>query len=342
MRFTHPHVLWFLFLVPALFALHLLAQARRHRLLVQLTGPVLGPRLVRGFSPARRHLKTVLALMALTCLIVACSRPRFGSRLEEVHRRGLDLVVALDVSKSMLAEDIQPTRLTKAKAEIEALIERLGGDQIGLVAFAGTAFLQCPLTTDYAAATTLLDALGPEMLPVPGTAIGEAIKVATEAFATKELKYRVVILVTDGEDTVGDPLKSAREAAQKGVKIYTIGLGRTDGAPIPVRDATGAVVDHKKDARGQAVHSRLNARLLEGIAAATGGRFYQATREEGELESILKEIQTLERRELKAKSILHMEDRFQPLVLLALILLVAELLIPERSRESAEWGGRFA
>jgi len=341
MKFTYPAVLWLLALLPVLAVLHVYSQARKRRALEAFVGPVLAPKLARGASFFRRVVKLCLLLAAGASLIVACARPRFGTHIEEVHRRGLDLIIALDVSNSMLAEDIRPTRLAKAKAEISALIDRMTGDQIGLIAFAGTAFLQCPLTIDYAAARMFLDAIEPETIPVGGTAIGEAIRTAMGAFTSKELRYKVLILVTDGEDTVSDPIKIAQEAAKQGVRIYTIGIGRTDGAPIPMKDQGGGVSSYRKNGKGEVVTSRLDPKSLEGVASATGGRFFQATREEGELERILKEIQGLERHDLKSRTLSHLEDRFQPFVFLALLLLTLEILVSDRSREAQEWGGRF-
>lgn len=341
MRFTYPVVLWGLALVPLLGLLMLSAHARRQRALAAFAGP-LADKLARGTSPLRRAIKSALLLAAVAALVVACARPRYGTRLEEVHRKGLDIVVGLDVSNSMLAEDIQPNRLERAKLAIDGLIERLAGDQIGLVAFAGIAHLQCPLTVDYAAARMLLEAMGPDLIPVGGTALGECIRTAMQSFTSKELRYKVLILITDGEDTTGDPEKTAQEAAKAGVKIYTIGVGRTEGQPIPVRDASGAVTGYRKDASGNIVRSKLNLTALQKIAHATGGRFFQATLSQNELSQILADIQTLERRELSSRKISALEDRFQIFVMLALVLLVIEVLIPDRARETGEWGGRFA
>lgn len=342
MRFTYLPVLAGWVLVPLLALVLLWAQARRRRAVSAFAGTALAEKLTRGISPVRRGIKGVLVLAAVFFLVAACARPRWGTRLEEVHRKGLDLVVGLDVSNSMLAEDIQPNRLLRAKLAIAGLIERLQGDQIGLVAFAGAAFLQCPLTVDYSAARMLLESMGPDLIPVGGTALGECIKVAQQAFTSKELRYRVLILITDGEDTTGNPVAAAKEAAKQGIRIYTIGVGRTDGQPIPVKDAQGQVTEYRKDKRGEVVRSKLDVENLRQIANASGGRFYQATLEQNELEAILNDIQGLERRELKARTTAHLEDRFQIFVLLALICLVIEALIPERARETGEWGGRFA
>lgn len=342
MRFTYLPVLLGLVLVPLLGLILFWAHTRRQRAVALFAGTSLAPKLARGISPVRRAIKGALVLLAVGFLVLACARPRWGSRIEEVHRKGLDLLVGLDVSNSMLAEDIQPNRLMRAKLAINGLIDRLEGDQIGLIAFAGVAFLQCPLTVDYAAARMLLESMGPDLIPVGGTALGECIKVANQAFSSKELRYRVLVLITDGEDTTGNPEALAKEAAKQGVRIYTIGVGRTDGQPIPVRDGSGAVASYRKDARGEVVRSKLDAALLQRIANATGGRFYQATLAQDELQRILADIQGLERRELKARNLSHLEDRFQVFVLLALLCLAVEALIPERARETGEWGGRFA
>ena len=342
MHFTYPLVLWALLVVPLLGAVMLWAQARRRRAVAAFAGTVLADKLARGISPVRRGVKGALTLAAVGFLVLACARPRWGMRVEEVHRQGLDLLIGLDVSNSMLAEDIQPSRLARAKMEIAGLLDRLGGDQVGLIAFAGVAFLQCPLTVDYSAARMLLDAMSPDLIPVGGTALSEAIRVAMQAYSPKDTRYKVLVLITDGEDNTADPEPIAKEAAKAGIRIYTIGVGRPDGQPIPIRDASGAVTSYRKDSKGEVVRSKLDAATLSKIANATGGRFYQATLDQDELATILKDIQGLERRELKGRSLGHLEDRYQLFVLLALICLAIEALIPERARETGEWGGRFA
>jgi Ca-activated chloride channel family protein len=226
--------------------------------------------------------------------------------------------------------------------EIAGLLDNLAGDQIGLIAFAGVAFLQCPLTVDYSAARMLLDAMSPDLIPVGGTALSEAIRVAMQAYPSKELRYKALIIITDGEDNTTDPGPIAKEAAKQGIRIYTIGVGRPEGQPIPIRDASGAVTGYRKDSKGNVVSSKLDATTLKSIASATGGRFYAASLGQNELHEILQDIQTLERRELRARNLEKLEDRFQLFVLLALICLAIEALIPERARETGEWGGRFA
>jgi Ca-activated chloride channel family protein len=342
MRFSHPEALWLLFALPVLAGLMVAVEMRRRRALIAFAGSALADKLARGMSAGRRLVKALLVLLGVAFLIVACARPRFGTRLEELPQRGLDLMIGLDVSNSMLAEDVRPNRLARAKAEVAALIDRLSGDQVGLIAFAGVSFVQCPLTVDYAAARMLLDAMGPELIPVGGTAIAECIRTAREAFTTREHKYKVLILITDGEDTRGGAEAAAAEAAKESLRIYTIGVGRVDGAPIPVKDERGATTHFRKDERGNVVTSRLDAATLQRVAEATGGRFYRASVEEGELEKILKEIEGLERRELKTRTLSHMEDRFQIFVILALACLVLDLVIPERRPERGPWGGRFA
>ena len=342
MRFTYLHAFFGLLLVPALGLVMLWAQARRRRAVALFAGTALAPKLTRGISPLRRGIKGLLVLAAVAFLVLACARPRWGTRLEEVHRTGLDLMIGLDVSNSMLVEDVRPNRLARAKLEIESLLDNLTGDQVGLIAFAGVAFMQCPLTSDYSAARMLLEAMGPDLIPVGGTNLAECIKVAMQGFSSKDLRYKALILITDGEDTIGDPEATAKEAAKAGIRIYTIGVGRQDGEPIPQKDEHGAVTGFIKDAKGQVVRSRLDAKTLQRVANVTGGRFYLATLDQSELKDILKDIQSLERREMKAQSLSRLEDRFQLFVLLALLCLVIEAMIPERARDTGEWGGRFA
>jgi len=341
LRFANPAALGVLWLLPVCGALYALAFRTRARALAAFGDGDLVAKLTASVDPRRRRAKAALLLTALSLLVVALARPQFGTRLEVAKRRGLDLFVALDCSASMLAEDVKPSRLERAKLEVGSLLQKLAGDRVGLVAFAGDAFVQCPLTLDYGAARTLLDALSPDMLPVPGTALGRALQVATRGFVGQERKYKVLLLITDGEDHAGNPLAAAQEAARQGVIIYTIGLGSTDGAPIPIYDAQGRRIAYKRDQEGRVVMSRLNDAQLRPIAAAGNGRYFQATAGQLELERILAEVNRMEKKELTSRRFAHYEERFQWPLALAILLLCLEAGMSERRRRPQEWGGRF-
>jgi Ca-activated chloride channel family protein len=247
-----------------------------------------------------------------------------------VRRKGLDLVIALDTSYSMNAEDVAPSRLEKAKREIRSLIARLKGDRVGLVAFAGTAVLYCPLTLDYGAANLFLDLLDTGVIPEPGTALAPAIETATSAFSATERKYKVLVLFTDGEDLQGDLPAAVEKARDGGVIIYTVGIGTPEGKPIPVRDEKGDIVEYRKDSGGQIVVSRLDERSLAQIAVSAGGRYFRASASENELDAIYDEISKQEKKELESRLFQNFEDRYQYPLALAIAFLVAELWMSER------------
>ncbi|MCJ7813374.1 VWA domain-containing protein, partial [bacterium] len=235
----------------------------------------------------------------------------------------------------------KPNRLEKAKHEISSLIDKLQGDRIGLIAFSGKAFVQCPLTLDYGAAKMFLDMMEPELIPVPGTALSEAINKAITSFVEKERKYKVLILITDGEGHIGEPVEMAKSASKEGVVIYCVGIGSSQGVPIPLNDERGNRTGYKKDRNGEVVMTKLDELTLEKIALETAGKYYRASTGEVELEKIYNDLADMEKKELASQQFSQYEDRFQGLVGLALFFLVLEILIPERRRENKEWKGRF-
>lgn len=283
-------------------------------------------------SFARQRTKVVLLILALSFIVIALARLQFGTHLEMLKREGLDIVVALDVSTSMLVRDIKPSRLEKAKQEIRSIIDRLQGDRIGLVAFAGEAFVQCPLTLDYSAARMLLEAMDNGSVSVQGTSISSAIETAVGSFSQKEKKHKVMLLLTDGEDQAGTVEEAAKTARRDGIKIYTVGIGSPDGEPIPVLDRRGNQVGFKKDESGEVIVSRLDEPTLQQIALATGARYYHATAGELELDRIFAEISKLEKKELEGTLVTRYDDRYQWPLLAAILLLVGEFFLPERKK----------
>jgi Ca-activated chloride channel family protein len=232
----------------------------------------------------------------------------------------------------MLARDMKPNRLEKAKQEIRSIIDRLQGDRIGLVAFAGEAFVQCPLTLDYSAAQMLLGAMDNLSVSVQGTSISSAIETAIEAYAQQEKKHKVMLLLTDGEDHEQGVQEMAENARRAGVKIYTVGIGNPAGEPIPILDRRGNQVGFKKDENGEVIVSRLDETALQEIALTTGGKYYHATAGEMELDRIFSEIAKLEKKELEGTLVTRYDDRYQWPLLLALLLMVGEFFLPERKR----------
>jgi Ca-activated chloride channel family protein len=329
-RFAHPEWLYLLLGIPlcALF----LWWVRRRRRAASLS--FIAAELVHQIAYAHSSLKTgwkhSLWLAALALGIIALSGPQVGTRLEEVKREGIDIFIGLDVSVSMMCEDIRPNRLESAKHEILRFINGLKGDRVGLVAFAGSAVIHCPLTTDYGAAKLLVNVMSPDLLPEPGTALADAIDSARRSLKREETKSKVLILVTDGEDHEEKSVEAAADAAKEGIRIYCIGLGTRQGAPIPLYNSSGVKIGHKKDKSGEVVLTRLNEVLLQRVAEAGGGQYLRGTQGAGELETIWSDIASMEKRELKTKKFAAFEDRFQYLLMPAFLLLVLEFFISER------------
>ncbi|MEE2742513.1 MAG: VWA domain-containing protein [Bdellovibrionota bacterium] len=335
MKFANLHYLWFLTIIPLLVVFYIWAFRKKKKLIELFVSEELKDRLLQGFSPRRQKLKATLLIIAVFFSILALIRPKWGFHWEEVSRRGVDIIVALDVSESMLAKDVSPNRLERAKREIIDLLNMMQGDRIGLVAFAGTSFLQSPLTLDYGAVRIFLDELDTDLIPVPGTAIGEAIKKSTEAFDTKNKKSRVLILITDGEDHLGAPLEMAKKASEAGIKIYTIGIGKLEGAPIPDRRRGG----FKKDSNGNVVLTQLDESTLQKMALNTGGSYVRSITGDLDLEKIYKDItKKVEAKELVSGKRKRFEERFQWPLMMALLILILEVFVKERKKQKTILG----
>jgi Ca-activated chloride channel family protein len=337
--FGEPRALFLFLLIPLLGLFLVLVRRRRRKLLARFGREDLVARLVKAPGPLRWAIRVFLILFAAAFLILSLARPRWGRKVEEIRRKGVDVMVALDVSASMLAEDVKPSRLVRAREEVASLVDTLGGDRVGLVAFAGDSYVACPLTLDYAAAKIFLDVLDPTLLPVPGTAIASAIRKATQAFDTPEKRYKVLVLITDGEDHERDALEAAREAARQGVVIYTLGVGTGAGSPIPLREGDGPVTGYKQDRQGKIVTSRLDPVKLSEIAEAAGGRYLPVTAEGREIRDIEDRIAKMESRQIGSRLLITYEERYQLPLAAALFALVLEagiggrLLVGKREEE---------
>lgn len=293
-------------------------------------------RLIAELSPysnlRKRLAKLILFTIALSSLILAMCNLQTGSKLTEVKREGAELMVCLDVSNSMLAQDLSPNRLTRAKYALEKMIDKLEGDQLGLVIFAGDAYVQLPITSDYNAAKMFLESIGPGMVPVQGTNLAAAISKAAESFAKEQGKNKAIILITDGENHETDAIEAASAAASAGIMINTIGIGSENGVPIPYIQ-NGLIKGYKKDKEGNTVITKLNAEVLKQIAAKGNGVYVQASQADLGLSAILDKIDELDKAKIDSKMYTDYEDQFQWFIGLALVLFLLEFLISERTSE---------
>ena len=342
MSFGEPRFLLLLWVLPAVLVLLLWAARWRQKAKSRLVNDKLFGRLVQGFSPSRLRLKIFLFVLGLAATLFALPRPQIGSEMAEVKRRGLDVIVALDTSQSMLAEDLKPNRLAAAKREVEDLFRLLRGNRLGLVTFAGESITNCPLTLDASAASLFLDGVNVTSIPVPGTNLEKAIRRAMVAFGGEEKRFKVLVLVTDGEGHEGDALKAAKDAADEGVIIFTIGVGTPDGFTVPIRDTdTGQLIENLRDRSGRPVFTRLERGTLQKIAASTGGAYYESSGASLDLEHLRETIASMETRELSGRQSRKPIERYPHFVGLALLALVLDLLLAERKREETIWAGRF-
>jgi Ca-activated chloride channel family protein len=287
--------------------------------------------LIRDHSPFRYVFKFGLAALALAAVIIAMVNPQRPGSMDKVERKGVDVMIALDVSNSMLAEDIKPNRLEKARQLVNRLIGQLENDRIGLVLFAGRAYMQMPLTTDHAAAKMYVQNAGPDIVPSQGTMISEALKLSTAAFNSKERKYKAIVLITDGEDHDPASLEVAQQLAINGVIVNTVGIGSSTGTPIP-DPSTG---QFRKDAEGNTVLSKLNENQLKQLAAATKGVYVNPENVNEAVDVIMKKLSTIQETSVEDSAFKDYIHYFQWFAAIALILLIAEFLMPERKMKRA-------
>ncbi len=329
-RFAHPDYLYLLLLVPVLVGMFILVAASRKRSRARFSSEIMFIRLAENHSRGKIVFKSLLLILAGIALPIALANPQVGTRIEDVTQEGVDLFIALDVSRSMLAEDVKPNRLEKAKYEIHNLVNRLSGDRIGLIVFSGEAYTQFPLTVDYSAADMFLDVVNVESVPTPGTAVGSSIGQALKSFDFENPSTKVLVIITDGENNFGDVLEQAKEAAGKGVLIYTIGMGSPAGAPIPVYDEGGKQVDFKRDRSGNVVLTKLDEASLQEIASSGKGKYFRATNSQDELDAIYKEINALQKHEMGAKTFTEFDDKFQYFLFIAFIVLLIEVILSDK------------
>lgn len=325
-RFANPQYLWLLLAIPALVLLYWLTARNRRKRLARFGSPEVLGELMPEVSMGRMAIKFILFCGALALVILAAARPQFGSKLREEKAQGVEMMLAVDVSNSMLAEDFEPNRLERTKYAIGRLFEGLHQDRVGLIVFAGEPKVQLPITSDYRMAKAFAKRIDPSLVTVQGTAIGKALEQALLSFSgdTEQTHSRVVILITDGENHEGDALAVAERAKEMGIRIYTIGIGTPEGAPIQI---DGEFI---KDEKGDMVVSKLGEEMLSQIAEITGGAYVRASKQSIGLEEIVKEINQMEQTELSTLRFEEFNEQYQYLLLAALILLLAEFLLLDR------------
>lgn len=330
MRFAQLHIVYVFWLIIGLILFLIWAFKKRQRALEIFAEKQLLKELIYSLDVKKRHLKAYLIVLALVMGIFSLMRPQWGFHWTEVKRMGLDILIAVDTSKSMLATDVQPNRLERSKLAVKDLIRKLKGDRIGLIAFSGTAFLQCPLTVDYNGFLLSLEDLTADTIPRPGTSISTAIKEAIKSYKGGQNKYKILVIITDGEDHEGDPIRAAEEAKKEGIVIFCIGIGTKEGEIIPIIDETGNKI-FLKDKEGNVVKSKLDEATLQKIALTTGGSYVHATLTEFGLDLLYEEkLSKMEKRELEGKMVKNYEERFQIPLGIALVLLLLEMAIGER------------
>jgi len=324
------HLLWAL--IPFLFFL-VWGNRKKYELLVRFCGENLFSKLVSPDFREQLKLRTTCLTFTFLFLLLALTRPQWGYQWENINQEGVDIIIALDVSRSMLAEDIKPNRLERAKRKISDLLDMLKGDRVGLVAFAGTSFVQCPLTLDYSAARIFLNAIDTNLIPVQGTALGDALRKSIKAFRTEEKKSKAIILITDGEDQTGQAMEAAKEAREAGVKVYTIGIGKEIGAPLPNPNQKGGFL---KNEEGEVILTKLDEITLQKISLETGGSYVRSVTGDIDLKTIyLDQIsQNLEKKKFKSERRKIWQERFQWFIFPALLFLLYEANLSARKRES--------
>jgi Ca-activated chloride channel family protein len=328
-RLEHSEYIYALLLIPVLTGIYLFMNHRKRKLLKEFGEASLVKQLMPDVSVAGRHWKFILSMLAFALLTAGIINPQVGTRLEETKREGVDIIIALDVSNSMNAEDIRPNRLERAKQAIYRMIENLQEDRVGIIVFAGKAYIQLPLTSDFGAAKLFLSNIGTDMIPTQGTAIGEAIELAEKSFSTEDKKHKALIIITDGENHEGDLSAIASAAAEKGIIIHSIGMGSAEGTPIPVY-AGNTIAGFKKDNQGNTVMTRLDETTLMEIAQTGKGMYVRASNSDDGLKTILAEIDKMEKKKFGSKAYAGYIDRFQYFLAAAFLCMLIEMLVSER------------
>ena len=330
-RFAHPDLLYLLIVIPLLIIFYVVMMSRKRKAIAEFGNPELLATLMPLQSCKRETVKFVMVLIALFFVIVGVAGPQFGSKLQQVKREGVELVIALDVSNSMMAEDIKPSRLDAAKQAISRMTDKLTDDKVGLIVFAGDAYVQLPITTDYSSAKLFLSGISTDIVPIQGTAIGAAIDLAANSFTPESEASKAIIVITDGENHQDDAVAAAKAAREKGIYVHTIGMGLPQGAPIPEKGNPGQFM---KDGQGNVVISKLDETTLREIAKAGEGVFVRASNTNMGLNTLLDEINEMDKTLLEEQVFSDYAEKYQYFLLAALLFVLIDFMILERKNKN--------
>ncbi len=331
-KLEHPEYFWFLLLIPAMVGILLIYRWWQLRAQKQFGAKLMLSQMAPGVNKTRPFLKSILLVLAVAMLSLSLMNPKVGTQMKTVKRQGIDLVFALDVSKSMLAEDVNPNRLEKAKYLASNIIDELKGDRIGIVIYAGSAYPLLPITTDYATAKLKLSLASPNLVPSMGTALSDALKFSQQFYDNKDQKNRLLVILSDGEDHEEGWEQEAGRLKEMGIQLITIGLGTEKGAPIPIKNSRGQITDYKKDYNGEVVVTKKNEAILRNMAKKTGGQYFDGHHATSVIEGVLEHIENMEKTEFEAVQVSDYQDQFQWFLGAAILLLFAEIFIGNKKR----------
>ena len=330
LRYDNIEYLYLLLLIPIIILAIIIYSRWQKRSIKKFGDSQLIEQLMQSHSNIRKKIKHILFILSITLLIIGLSNPQIGPKMEEVKREGVDLMIAIDLSYSMMAQDIKPNRLERAKQAISRLIDKLEGDRIGLVVFAGEAYVQLPITTDYSAAKLFLSTVNTSIVPTQGTKIGNAIDLCVNSFDNENAQSKAIIIITDGEAHDEEAISSAKLAQENGIYIHTLGMGLTKGGPIPIYNKYGSTSEFRKDREGNTIITKLNEPMLQEIAQVGMGTYVRANNSKSGLSILFDEINKMEKKEIGTMIFTDYKDRFQIFIGMSLFLLILNIFLLQR------------
>jgi Ca-activated chloride channel family protein len=328
-RFAHPEFLYLLLLIPLLIGYHIFINRRKKKDMSSFGTVELMKQLTPHISPERIRIKLYIRVLIVGLFSIIVARPQFGSKLQNVKRKGIEIIVALDVSNSMMAEDVNPNRLERSKQILSKLIDDASNDKFGLIVFAGDAYTQVPITSDYVSAKMFLSSISPSLIARQGTAIGTAIDLAVSSFGPENGIGRAVVVITDGENHEDNAVEAAKVAAEKGIVVHVVGIGKPEGSPIPME----GTMSFRKDKQGNVVVSRLNEEMCNQIAKTGKGVYVRADNTNGALRVLKKELDKMAKADIETKVYAEYNEQYQVFAWFLLLLLIVDVLLPERQNK---------